>query len=85
MRRGGWIDTPPIFICENNRKSDKIMHCVDFFCVVVLKILAFFYVFIYLSVMGRYNPPFPSTTKLKYVKNAHISKTTTQKKDQHSA
>ena len=23
--------SPPIFICENNRKSDKIMHCVDFF------------------------------------------------------
>ena len=23
--------TPSIFICENNRKSNKIMHCVDFF------------------------------------------------------
>ena len=22
---------PPIFICENNRKSNKIMHWVDFF------------------------------------------------------
>ena len=22
---------PPIFICENNRKSNKIMHCVEFF------------------------------------------------------
>ena len=22
---------PPIFICENNRKSIKIMHCIDFF------------------------------------------------------
>ena len=22
---------PPIFICENNRKSNKIMHCVDIF------------------------------------------------------
>ena len=22
---------PPYFICENNRKSDKIMHCVEFF------------------------------------------------------
>ena len=20
---------PPIFICENNRKSNKIMHCVE--------------------------------------------------------
>ena len=33
----------PFFICENNRKSNKIMHCVDlFFWVVVLKKLAFF-------------------------------------------
>ena len=31
-----------IFICENNRKSNKIMHCVDFFLVVALKIWAFF-------------------------------------------
>ena len=22
---------PPIFICENNRKSNKIMHCVEEF------------------------------------------------------
>ena len=22
---------PPIFNCENNRKSKKIIHCVDFF------------------------------------------------------
>ena len=22
---------PPIFICENNRKSNKIMHCIDLF------------------------------------------------------
>ena len=22
---------PPIFICENNRKSNKILHCVDLF------------------------------------------------------
>ena len=31
MGVGGWIYPPPIFICENNRKSNKIMHCVDFF------------------------------------------------------
>ena len=31
-----------IFICENNRKGYKIMPCVDFFWVVVLKIWAFF-------------------------------------------
>ena len=30
---GGGLNLPPplIFICENNRKSNKIMHCVDFF------------------------------------------------------
>ena len=30
--------------------------------------------------MVRYNPPSPIKTKLKYVKNAHIFKTTTFKK-----
>ena len=46
------------FICKNNRKDIKIMHCDDlfFFWVVALKIWAFFTYFIYLSVMGRYNP-----------------------------
>ena len=48
------------FICENNRKSNKIMHCIDFFWLVILKIWAFFtYLSILLSVMGRYNPPPP--------------------------
>ena len=28
---GGRIDPPTIFICENNKKSNKIMHCVDIF------------------------------------------------------
>ena len=30
---GGGVEfaPPPIFICENNRKSNKIMHCVDLF------------------------------------------------------
>ena len=51
------------------------MHCVDFFGVVVFKILAFLYVFINLSVMGRY-----IKTKLKYVKNAHIFEAATTKK-----
>ena len=23
------VPPPPIFICENNRKSNKIMHCVE--------------------------------------------------------
>ena len=54
------------------------MQCIVFL-VVVLKIWAFLHVFIYLSVMGRYNPP-PIKTKLKYVKNAHIFKFPTQKK-----
>ena len=27
--RGGGSKYPPIFICENNRKSKKIMHCVE--------------------------------------------------------
>ena len=26
---GGSTCPPPIFVCENNRKSDKIMHCVE--------------------------------------------------------
>ena len=25
----GAQSAPPIFICENNRKSNKIMHCVE--------------------------------------------------------
>ena len=31
MGEGMNLDPPPIFICENNRKSSKIMHCVDLF------------------------------------------------------
>ena len=27
--RGGAQCVPPIFICENNRKSNKIMNCVE--------------------------------------------------------
>ena len=30
MMGGGLkVPHPPIFICENNRKSNKIMHCVE--------------------------------------------------------
>ena len=29
MIGGGAQSAPPIFICENNRKSIKIMHCVE--------------------------------------------------------
>ena len=44
---GGAQSAPPIFICENHRKSNKIMHCVEkkFFRVRVLKIGPFFMVF----------------------------------------
>ena len=28
---GGAQSAPPIFICENNRKSNKIMNCVEIF------------------------------------------------------
>ena len=31
MGEGGLSLPPPIFICENDKKSNKIMHCVDFF------------------------------------------------------
>ena len=36
-----------------------------FFLVLVLKICAFFTYFIYLSVLGQYNPPPPIKTKVK--------------------
>ena len=38
MMGGGAESVPPIFICENNRKSNKIMYCVE----KVLKIRPFF-------------------------------------------
>ena len=57
---GGVESIPAIFICENNRKSNKIMHSVDFL-MVVLKIWAFFTYFnvvvmggaLYLSITNR--------------------------------
>ena len=56
MMAGGSKCPPPIFIFENNRKSNKIMHCVEFFFLfVVLKIEPFFTIFhdfIYRSVLG---------------------------------
>ena len=55
------------------------MHCADFFLSGSSEDMGIFHVFIYLSVMCRYNPP-PIKTKLKYVKNAYIFKATTQKK-----
>ena len=64
---GGWI-YPPIFICEDYAL------CWSFFWVDVLKLWAFLtYLYIYLLWIDI-------KTKLKYVKNAHIFKTTTQKK-----
>ena len=29
MGKGGAQSVSPIFVCENNRKSNKIMHCVE--------------------------------------------------------
>ena len=44
MLGGGLKVPPPIFICENHRKSNKIMHCVDKknIRLAVLKIRPFF-------------------------------------------
>ena len=54
----GVLKTPSFELNQNNRKSKRIMYCVDLvFWVAVLKIWASFTYFIYLSVMGRYNPP----------------------------
>ena len=41
---GGAQSAPPIFICENHRKSNKIMHCVEkkIIRLAVLKIKPFF-------------------------------------------
>ena len=55
---GGWI-YHLIFICENNRKSHKIMNCVDFFLSGSMEDMGIFHVFIYISVMGWYNPTHP--------------------------
>ena len=63
------------------------MHCVDLFLFLrgSFEDMGIF-ARIYLSICyGSILPPPPIKTKLKYVKNAHIFKATTQKKDQHSA
>ena len=58
----------PIFIFVNNRKSHKLMHCVDLlFLSGSFEDMAIFHRFFYLSVMSRYNPH-PIKTKLKCVK-----------------
>ena len=51
---GGSKCPPPIFIFENNRKSNKIMQCVDFFLVAMKKgpFFTIFREFIYRSVKG---------------------------------
>ena len=69
--KGG--NRPPIFIWN---KCNKIMHCVGY---------GHFHVLIYLiSIYMWVDITPPIKTKLKYVKNAHISKLPL-KKDQHSA
>ena len=55
------------------------MNCLYCFLIGSFEDMGILHVFIYLSVMGRYNP-LSIKTKLKYVKNAHIFKATTQKK-----
>ena len=36
---------PPIFICENNKKGNKIMHCVDLFLSDSFEDMGIFHVF----------------------------------------
>ena len=61
----------PSFDVKTIKKRNKIMHCVALF---LSGRYGHFYVFIYLSVMGRYNPPSPIKIKLKYVKMPISSK-----------
>ena len=53
------------------------MHCVDFFSSNFKDMGIFTYLFIYLLWIDL--TPAPLRTKLKYVKNAHIFRTTTKK------
>ena len=64
---------PPIFICEINRKSDKIMHCVDFFFLVVVVKIGPYYVH-----FSRYFRSKLSIYLQNYVKNGLIFKTANQ-------
>ena len=69
---GGGLNLPhpPIFICENNRKSNKIMNCVDFFW-------RYGHFLLWVNIT-----PTPIKTKLKYVKKCPYIKATTKKKNQ---
>ena len=44
MGGGLKVPPPPIFIFENSRKSNKIMHCVDFFFIGSFEDKAIFHV-----------------------------------------
>ena len=59
------------FFCENNRKSDKIMHCVDFFFFFGF-FLGFFWAF-----LTNFAPNL-SIYHQNYVKNGYIFKTVNQ-------
>ena len=62
--------------CENNRKSDKIMHCVDFFFLVVVVKTGPYY--------GHFSRFFRSKLSIYlqiYKKNGHIFKNANQKKN----
>ena len=66
------------------------MLCVDFFLVVVVKIGPYyghfaFFTNLSIGLSWAHKPPPPIMTKLNYVKNGPFFKTTTQKKNQHSA
>ena len=53
----GVESTPPFLFVKTIEKVIRLCTMLIFFWVVVLKIWVFLHIFIYLSVMGRYNPP----------------------------
>ena len=68
MCGGAHSAPPPIFICENNRKYNKIMHCVDFFLSGSFEDRTTFHV-IQLSNDG--GGPYVPITIDRFVKNVH--------------
>ena len=74
---------PSFLFVKTKEKVRRLCTVLNFFLSGGFEDMGIFMYFIYLSVMGRYNP-LPIKTKWKYVKNAHIFKATTQKKVQHS-
>ena len=59
---------------KNNRKSNKIKHCVDLFFVCgSFEDMGIFHVFIYLSVMDRYKVPYLQKLTNKKITTVHKS------------